>query len=172
MADRTNRAPLISASTLLGIGLGGFVDGIVFHQILQLHNMLSERYPRTSLVNAEINMFWDGLFHAFTWVATAVGLALLWRAFGRGDVPHSGRTFLGGLVLGWGLFNLVEGVIDHQILGIHHVVDVGNQPLWDMAFLASGAAMILVGWALVRAGRADAAATPANDRLGERRPAA
>jgi uncharacterized membrane protein len=26
------RRPLISAGTLLGIGLGGFVDGIVLHQ--------------------------------------------------------------------------------------------------------------------------------------------
>lgn len=152
-----NRGPLISASTLLGIGLGGFVDGILFHQILQLHNMLSERLPRTTLINAEINMFWDGLFHAFTWMVTALGLALLWRALGRADVPHSTRTFAGSLILGWGLFNLVEGIIDHQILGIHHVVDYGNQFLWDMVFLASGVVFILIGWTLIRSGRFDRA---------------
>ena len=151
----TNRSPLITASILLGIGLGGFVDGILFHQILQLHNMLSARLPRTTLVNAEINMFWDGLFHALTWATTAIGLGLLWRATGRSDVPHSGKTFVGGMVLGWGLFNLVEGIIDHQILGIHHVVDVGNQVLWDMVFLGSGALMIALGWALIRAGRGE-----------------
>lgn len=27
---------------LLGLGLGGFVDGIAFHQILQWHHMLSD----------------------------------------------------------------------------------------------------------------------------------
>ena len=67
---KTNRRPLIAAATMLGIGLGGFVDGIVFHQLLQVHNMLSgaDYYPKTSLapevvvVNMEINMFWDGLF--------------------------------------------------------------------------------------------------------------
>jgi uncharacterized membrane protein len=147
-----NRGPLISAATLLGIGLGGFVDGILFHQILQTHNMLTAILPRVTLANAEINMFWDGLFHAFTWVMTVIGLALLWRAFGRADVPHSTKTFVGSLILGWGLFNLVEGVIDHQVLGIHHVYEYANRLLWDMAFLASGVVFILIGWMLIRGG--------------------
>ena len=88
-----NRRPLIAAGTLIGIGMGGFVDGILFHQILQLHNMLSAKYPKTgvdaatALANVEINMFWDGLFHAGTWAMTALGIALLWRAAGRPDVP-------------------------------------------------------------------------------------
>jgi uncharacterized membrane protein len=70
MNDGLDRRPLIAAGTLLGVGMGGFVDGILFHQILQLHNMLSAKYPRagvavaTALVNVEVNMFWDGLFHA------------------------------------------------------------------------------------------------------------
>ena len=87
MAEARNRGPLISAGTLLGVGMGGFVDGIVLHQLAQVHNMLSGKYPTTTLVNAEINMFWDGLFHAFCWVVTALGLALLWRAGQRSDVP-------------------------------------------------------------------------------------
>ena len=119
--ENPDRRPLISAGTLLGIGLGGFVDGITLHQILQWHHMLSSRLPPTTLVNVEINMFWDGLFHAFTLAMTALGLALLWRAGQRADVPWSTRTFVGSLILGWGTFNLVEGTIDHQILGIHHV---------------------------------------------------
>jgi len=152
--DRTQR-PLIAAATLLGIGMGGFVDGILFHQILQLHNMLSAVRPVTNLVNAEINMVWDGLFHAFTWTMTALGLALLWRAGGRADVPWSRKTFLGSLCLGWGLFNLVEGIIDHHILNIHHVIERPGHLPWDIAFLASGAILIGVGWAVIRAGRTD-----------------
>ena len=71
----TNRTPLIVAGILLGIGLGGFVDGIVLHQILQWHHMLtSAGYPATSLGNLEVNTLWDGLFHATTWVMTALGL--------------------------------------------------------------------------------------------------
>jgi uncharacterized membrane protein len=52
---------------------------------------------------------------------------------------------------GGGLFNLVEGVIDHQLLGIHHVRDDLGAPLgWDLAFLASGVVLIAVGMALAR----------------------
>ncbi len=145
-----HRGPLVSAATLLGIGLGGFFDGILFHQILQLHSMLSAVLPRTSLLNAEVNMFWDGLFHAFTWIATVAGLGMLWRAVGQREVPHSTRTLFGGLILGWGLFNVVEGVIDHTLLGIHHVVENGNHTFWDLAFLVWGFLMIAAATFLLR----------------------
>src|SRR5690242_6261116 len=112
---------LIAAGTLMGIGLGGFVDGMLFHQILQIHNMLSNWIPRDNLVNEEINMFWDGLFHAFTWAMTVAGLALLWRVFKTSAQELSGRVYFAALLLGWGLFNLVEGLIDHEILQVHHV---------------------------------------------------
>ncbi len=163
MDQRPNRRPLIAAGTLLGIGLGGFADGIVFHQLLQVHNMLTARYPETgvdvatAVVNLEINMFWDGLFHTFCWAMTVLGLALLWRAVRRRDVPLSTRAFVGSVVLGSGLFNLVEGLIDHELLGIHHVVEAGNHLLWDMAFLASGVILILIGWAVIRAGQIEVA---------------
>jgi uncharacterized membrane protein len=161
-----NRGPLISAATILGIGLGGFVDGILFHQLLQAHNMLSAILPRVTLINLEINMFWDGVFHAFTWTMTVLGLALLWRAFGRADVPHSTKTFVGSLILGWGLFNFVEGVIDHRVLGIHHVYEYGNHLLWDMAFLGSGVVFILIGWALIRGGSHRRATIPISVESG------
>jgi uncharacterized membrane protein len=170
-SEQMNHRPLIAAATLLGIGMGGFVDGIVFHQVLQLHNMLSAPgyFPKTGVgadrlvVNMEINMFWDGLFHAFTWLTTAAGIALLWHAGRRADVPWSGRTLVGGMALGWGLFNLVEGVIDHHVLHIHHVVETENHLVWDLAFLASGLLLIGVGWSLIRSGQRDA--TPRGSAL-------
>lgn len=148
--DRASQRPLHAAGTALGIGMGGFVDGILFHQILQLHNMLSAVRPPNTLVNVEINMFWDGLFHAFTWMMTAVGIALLWRAVKHTKAPLSTRAFVGSLSLGWGLFNLVEGVIDHHLLGIHHVVERPDHLLFDLAFLASGALLIMLGAWLAR----------------------
>jgi uncharacterized membrane protein len=152
-----DRTPLMTAGILLGIGLGGFVDGIVLHQILQWHHMLSSGpYPPTSVENLQVNTLWDGLFHAATWVATAVGLALLWRSGRRADVPWSTGTFLGSLAMGWGAFNLVEGIVDHHILGIHHVREgVPNVLLWDLGFLAFGAILVVVGWAMVQAGAPD-----------------
>ncbi len=94
---------------------------ILFYQILELHNMLSNWVTRTTLVNEEINMFWDGLFHAFCYVATLIALWMLWQAVVRRDVPLSGQTYFGSLWLGWGIFNLVEGLIDHELLQVHHV---------------------------------------------------
>ena len=151
-----HRTPLIAAGLLLGAGLGGFVDGILLHQILQWHNMLSAKLPPDTLVRAKVNMYWDGLFHAAVWVLTVVGLCLLWAATGRADVPHSGRTLGGSVLLGWGLFNLVEGVIDHELLGLHHVREYAPSHLpWDLAFLGFGVVLLLLGGALVRAGRRD-----------------
>jgi len=151
---RPHRTPLVAAGILLGAGLGGFVDGIVLHQILQWHNMLSGQLPPDTLVRAKVNMYWDGLFHAAVWVLTAIGLAMLWAATGRADVPHSGRTLAGGLLLGWGMFNVVEGLIDHALLGLHHVYEYAPNHLpADLGFLAFGLALLLAGGALVRAGR-------------------
>ncbi|MDB5103690.1 MAG: hypothetical protein JWP91_1379 [Fibrobacteres bacterium] len=153
MRNRYRRGPLIAAGVLMGAGLGGFADGILFHQILQLHNMLSGRIPVTDLVSAKINMAWDGFFHASVWLMTCIGLGMLFRAGGRADVPWSGRMFLGSLSMGWGLFNLIEGVIDHLVLGIHHVVEYAPNHLpADIAFLAFGAILLTGGWLLVRAG--------------------
>jgi uncharacterized membrane protein len=145
-----NSRPLVSAGTVLGIGMGGFFDGILFHQILQVHNMLSARLPKTTIPNIEVNMFWDGLFHAVTWTMTAVGLWMLFRAARRTEVPWSERIFGGAILLGWGLFNLVEGVIDHHILQVHHVYEAAGLSLWDYLFLGSGAAFIALGWSCIR----------------------
>ncbi|MDB5419329.1 MAG: hypothetical protein JWP50_2748, partial [Phenylobacterium sp.] len=145
--------PAIAAALTLGVGLGGFFDGIAFHQILQLHNMLSGWLPVTDLVSAKINMVWDGLFHTAVWVITVIGVVLLWRAARRSDVDFAVRHLIGGLLIGWGLFNLVEGLIDHQLLGVHHVVERLGPSVWDYAFLAWGAAMIVAGGLLVRPSR-------------------
>ncbi|GAA4359405.1 DUF2243 domain-containing protein [Hymenobacter saemangeumensis] len=156
------RTPLIAAGILIGAGMGGFVDGIVLHQILQWHNMLSNQLPPDTLVNAKVNMYWDGMFHAAVWVMTALGLRLLWAAVTRPDVPRSGRTFSGALLLGWALFNLVEGIIDHQLLKLHNVREYAPDPQpWNLGFLGLGVLLLLAGWALVKAGKRDAGAGPA-----------
>ena len=95
---------------------GGFVDGIVLHQILKWYNLLSNQLPPDNLVAAKVNMCRDGVFHAAAWVLTVLGRRLLRSATGRADVPRSGRTLGGALLLGWGAFNVVEGLIDHQLL--------------------------------------------------------
>jgi uncharacterized membrane protein len=144
------RSPLLVAGIVLGVGLGGFVDGIVLHQILQWHHMVTEPYPPDTVRNLELNTLGDGLFHAFAWLMTAVGLGLLWRASRRPDAAWSGRVLVGALAIGWGLFNLVEGIVDHHLLGLHHVRSGPDQLAWDLAFLAFGAVLVGGGWALAR----------------------
>jgi uncharacterized membrane protein len=154
-AAGARRAPLVRAGVLLGIGLGGFADGIVLHQILQWHNMLSSVVPPVDLVSMKVNMIWDGLFHALTWCTTVAGLVLLFRAGARRDTAWSGWTLAGSALGGWGLFNLVEGVIDHQIVRLHHVHPGSGQLAWDLAFLASGVLLMAVGALLVRRAAAE-----------------
>lgn len=68
-------------------------------------------------------------------------------------MPPSWRFHLGGVLAGWGGFNVVEGLVDHQLLGVHHVRDDLGGPLaWGLGFLAVGVALVVAGWLLMRAG--------------------
>jgi uncharacterized membrane protein len=146
----------VGAVLLLGIGFGGFVDGIVLHQILQWHHMLTatDRYPSETIAGLEANTLADGLFHLATWVFVFIGAWWLIRAWQDGRVAPPWRTYVGLLLAGWGAFNLVEGLVDHHVLRVHHVRDDVATPLpWDLGFLAFGALLVVVGWALLRDGR-------------------
>jgi uncharacterized membrane protein len=152
-----DRRFLAAAGILFGLGLGGFFDGIVLHQVLQWHHMLtSAGYPADSVENLRLNTFFDGLFHASTYVFVLVGLFLLWRTAHRWHLWWSGKLLVGTMLMGFGLFNLVEGVIDHHLLGLHHVNETAPRDqwvYWDVGFLLWGAAMLIGGWMLFRAGR-------------------
>src|SRR5215207_9190778 len=139
-------------SVLLGIGLGGFVDGIVLHQMLQWHHLLSDAgEPMTTVAGLEANTLADGFFHTATWLCVAVGSWLMFRAWQERRLAPSWPVQVGLLLVGWGAFNVVEGLVDHQLLGIHHVRDDLGGPLgWDLAFLAFGVALVAVGWGLTR----------------------
>lgn len=146
-----NPVPLFTASVILGIGIGGFIDGIVLHQILQWHEMLSAKLPPTNYVNKSVNMFWDGVFHAFTLIVTMVGIVLLWRLLRREGIAKSGYLFSGGLITGWGVFNIVEGIVDHQLLKLHNVREISDSPeIWNYGFLGLSVLMLLIGYWLQR----------------------
>jgi uncharacterized membrane protein len=148
----TGRFPLLPA-LLLGVGLGGLFDGVVLHQLLQWHHMLSSWYPVDSIANLRINTLWDGIFHSFTYALIVAGVFLLWRAAEDHHFPWTRLQFAGALLCGWGGFNVVEGLIDHFLLGIHHVNETGPRAAWlgwDVGFLVVGALMIAGGLWLMR----------------------
>lgn len=174
---RRHRGPaLMLPGLLLGVGLGGFLDGILLHQVLQWHHMLSSaatatidigEYPTDTVHGLEMNTLWDGLFHVTTWLFVLAGLGVLYSRLTRstGRVWTS-RELWGWILAGWGVFNLVEGTINHHLLGIHHVISGEQQLLADLAFLAFGALLLASGWLLHRsgvraaAGRGDLAERP------------
>lgn len=135
---------------VVGVGMGGFFDGILLHQILQWHNMLSTVLPPTTLEAMHTNMLWDGLFHAVVWVATLAGIFLIWTGVRRVAMVPSPVWLIGLMLIGWGIFNFTEGLIDHHLLGIHHVREWGPNPVWDYGFLLSGPILIGLGWLLTR----------------------
>lgn len=152
MHHQTSSKQTRTAGVLLGIGLGGFVDGIVLHQIAQWHNMLSAKVPPITLDAMMLNMWADGWFHAAVFIFTIIGVLMLYHAARHGASFPPLRWFIGLLIFGWGTFNLVEGVINHHLLQLHHVRDSPvHVPAYDYAFLLiGGIGFIVLGWLIAR----------------------
>jgi uncharacterized membrane protein len=142
----TGQQSLRVAGLLLGLGLGGFADGIVLHQLLEWHHMLSSWHPMVDEHSMRLNMVGDGLFHLFCLVLTVAGVLLL----NRSAAQRSTRRLAGWLLSGWGLFNIVEGVVDHILLGVHHVRSGPNQLVYDLTFLVLGGILLAIGLLLAR----------------------
>ncbi|MGI0488729.1 DUF2243 domain-containing protein [Pantanalinema rosaneae CENA516] len=144
-----NRRPLITAGIVLGCGQAGFFDGIIFHQLLQWHHMFSNIKSDATVAGLELNTLGDGLFHLFDWSMTLLGIFLLWRAAKQTQVL-SAATFIGSLMIGFGLFNCLEGLIDHQILGIHHVRSGTYTLIYDLSYLGISGLIALIGWVILQ----------------------
>jgi len=137
---------LFGPGLLLGAGLGAFLDGIVLHQLLRWHHLLSA-VPGVSL---RANLIADGVFHAGAWLAVLAGVLWLWHRSPRADATGSWTALVAAMIAGWGLFNVVEGLLDHYILKLHHVRPGPNQAIYDMAFLICGALLAIGGLAWYR----------------------
>jgi len=139
---------LFRTGIMLGAGMAGTLDEVVFHQLLQWHNFYVATTQTWRLVS-------DGLFHAFS--ATLLVLAA-WR-FWHGRYPIGSaaarRTLSGGLLLGAGGFNLYDGTIQHKILRLHPIREgVPNQLPYDLAWNLVALALVLLGLWLWRGVRA------------------
>ncbi|RAK52990.1 DUF2243 domain-containing protein [Phenylobacterium deserti] len=144
--DRTGRGGGW-AGWLVGFAFGGFFDGILLHQVLQWHHLLS-------LVGGDlrVQMAADGYFHILMYVLAVVGL---WGLFRPGGRTLSGRRLLVGMLFGFALWQAVDAVLFHWVLGIHRVrVDRPDPLMWDLGWLTVfGLLPLLAALALRRRGR-------------------
>jgi uncharacterized membrane protein len=140
----------MASGIAFGVALAGFWDGILLHSILQWHHMISNRVPPVDMHAMQVNMVADGLFDLFCWAVTIVGVVLLFRE-AQTQQLGSGRSYVGWILIGGGLFNFVEGLIDHEMLGIHHVHPGPNWLAWDIGFLLLGGVLLVgIAWILRR----------------------
>jgi uncharacterized membrane protein len=110
--DNTRIPPIALPGIILGVGLGGFFDGIFLHQVFQWHHMFSNVYPVNTVSGLRMNTLGDGFFHTVTWLCVLAGLGILYSRFTypRREVWKSGVLWA-WMASGWGWFNLVEGLI-------------------------------------------------------------
>lgn len=137
------------AGFLLGLALGGFFDGILLHQILQWHHLLSN----VDVVrDMRVQILADGLFHALMYVVAAVALALLWRARTLAAEPGASGRLWGAALLGFGAWHIVDSVFSHWLLDIHRIrMDSPNPLAWDLIwFFVFGVLPALAGLQLLR----------------------
>jgi len=140
------KTPWFRWAAVLGFALGGFFDGILLHQILQWHHLLS-LVPGVD--DLRLQVLWDGWFHALMYLVALAGLAGLWRQH-RGGAASRGWPLLGTLLVGFGLWHVADTLLSHWLLQIHRIrVDSGDPLLWDLLWLALfGIAPLLLGWRL------------------------
>jgi len=127
------KSPWIVWGGALGFALGGFFDGILLHQILQWHHLLS-LVP--GMDDLRLQVLWDGYFHALMYVIGVAALWGMWRAHRRGVTAPRASMLAGACMLGFGTWHLVDGVLSHWVLGIHRIKLDSPQPLvWDITWL-------------------------------------
>lgn len=135
---------LFVAGFILGLGVLGAIDGIVFHQLLQWHHMVLSP-------NLQLEIFTDGLFTALFSAMLIWGGMKIFKDARRNEIGDSWKIFLGGIFIGGGTFNLVEGIVNHHILQVHRVKPLAENPLmYDLAFLAVGLLLVLIGFMFKR----------------------
>lgn len=139
------------AGYALGFALGGFFDGILLHQILQWHHLLSGIDDARTDIGFLIMT--DGLFHALMYVIAAAGLWLLWRARRQFAAAGADRLLFGNALIGFGMWHVADALLSHWILGIHRIrMDVDNPLFWDLLWLAVFGILPAVAGAMLRRG--------------------
>jgi uncharacterized membrane protein len=144
------------AGYLLGFALGGFFDGILLHQVLQWHHLLSGM-DSTTFDDIRVQILADGLFHALMYVVAIAGLWLAWRSRRAFTLPDAGRRLLAAALIGFGIWHALDALLSHWLLGIHRIrMDTSIPLVWDLAWLVLfGIVPLAAGILLGRHGSGD-----------------
>lgn len=105
-----------------GFGLGGMIDVVLFHLVLQHHHLLSGYIDPRSDGGLRANILYDGLFVLLMLGIMFVGLGMLWRRVNGGNARVSNKILGGAILVGAGVFNVFDGIITHYVFGFHDVV--------------------------------------------------
>lgn len=150
MADEGRKHSGLGAAVLLGVAFSGFFDGILLHQVLQWHHLLSLAPGAPDDLGFQVMA--DGAFHILMYVLALVALAWLWAQRQGLQAPGAGRRLIGGAIAGFGAWNVLDVGLFHWILRIHHVrLDTPDWLAWDVLwFVALGLAPAAVGLLVVK----------------------
>ncbi|WP_323171225.1 DUF2243 domain-containing protein [Natrialba sp. PRR66] len=142
------RRRLVLAGGTIGFGFGAVIDTVVFHLTFQTHHLLSGYYDPYSLDGLRTNVMFDGLFLVVTLGITLVGLGLLWRLVNGTAERFSTRYLLGAIVVGAGVFNVYDGIVDHYVLDLHNVVH--GTEAWNPPWVVVSVLLLVLGLVLLR----------------------
>ena len=142
----------VAGALIFGFGLGGLADGIVLHQVLQWHNLVSAQVANETLGGLRTNVFWDGVFHLSVTALLIVGVALLWSAWTQNrHATGNGSALIGLTLIGWGAFHVVDQLLFHEALNLHDIrQDTAYTALYNWGYFALGLVLTALGWALWR----------------------
>jgi len=156
-SDRTGggrgdrRADGFLPAVVIGIGFGMFTDGIVFHQVIQWHRLISSTaYVDDTVAGLDAANLADGLFHLAALIITVVGVALLWRAQELSDRRRPWGELVGGVLVGAGGFNIFDGLVNHLLLDLHHLHEGTYELTSDLVYIAVSAGLVALGLLLHR----------------------
>jgi uncharacterized membrane protein len=155
------------AGYLIGFSLGGFFDGILLHQILQWHHLLSG-VDADALRDMRAQVLADGIFHGLMYVLGAVGLWMLYRSRSEFTGVRADRNLIADVLVGFGIWHVIDAVASHWLTGIHRIrMDVPEPLIWDIGWLVLfGLPPLIIGLMMKRR---YPRATTITDRRGSRR---
>ena len=123
-SSATRRA--LIAAGIVGFGFSGLIDVLLLHLVLQWHHLLSGLYSQTTMSGLRINILADGLFSIAMVVIMGIGGGLLWKSERRTANPLPVRPLAGALLVGLGVFDLYDALVDHILLGLHQPLSQGG----------------------------------------------